>query len=257
MTHRVIATALLSSIPLLSAWADEAPAPPPPQHTFIGAGQFGFLQSRGNSEAQSINTKLDVLRYDGAWKNELVVDALYGKSAGIISAERWELREQTNYSFSTDWFAFGGLRFEHDLFDGFVYQASITGGAGYKIIDSNDTKLTTQVGAGYRRLRPEIIAKNADGVVVSREPQDAKGDAIGTVSVDFSHAFTKTTTLTNKFLLESGASDTLVHDDIALAVKMTSKLALSVGYGIIENTKPIAPSKKLDTVATVNLVFGF
>jgi putative salt-induced outer membrane protein YdiY len=49
----------------------------------------------------------------------------------------------------------------------------------------------------------------------------------------------------------------LIHDDIALAVKMSSRLALSVGYGIIDNTKPIAPSKKLDTVATVNLVFGF
>ena len=93
MTQRVIARACLSLIPLLSARADEAPAPPPPQHTFIGTGQFGFLESRGNSDAESINAKLDVLRYDGDWKNELLMDALYGKSAGIISAERWELRE--------------------------------------------------------------------------------------------------------------------------------------------------------------------
>jgi putative salt-induced outer membrane protein YdiY len=38
---------------------------------------------------------------------------------------------------------------------------------------------------------------------------------------------------------------------------MSDKLALSVGYGIMDNTKPTPPTKKLDTVATVNIVFGF
>jgi putative salt-induced outer membrane protein YdiY len=32
---------------------------------------------------------------------------------------------------------------------------------------------------------------------------------------------------------------------------------LSVGYGITDNTKPPPMTKKLDTVATVNLVFSF
>jgi putative salt-induced outer membrane protein YdiY len=34
-------------------------------------------------------------------------------------------------------------------------------------------------------------------------------------------------------------------------------LALSVGYGLTDNTKPPATTKKLDTVTTVNLVFSF
>jgi putative salt-induced outer membrane protein YdiY len=49
----------------------------------------------------------------------------------------------------------------------------------------------------------------------------------------------------------------LLHDELALTVKMSDKLALSVGYTIIDNTKPPAPLKKLDTTASVNLVFGF
>jgi putative salt-induced outer membrane protein len=136
-------------------------------------------------------------------------------------------------------------------------QASLTAGFGYKLINTDDTKLTAQVGAGYRRLRPEIIDKDPTGVVISRTLLDATGEAIGTVGVDFSHAFTKTTTFTNKFLMEAGSSDTLLHDELALTVKMSDKLALSVGYGITDNTKPPAPLKKLDTVETVNLVFGF
>jgi putative salt-induced outer membrane protein len=255
VTNRLLAITLLAIAPTMAALADEAP--PPPQDVWIGKGQLGFLSSHGNSDAESLNAALDLLRYDGAWKNEINVVGLYGKNAGIVSAERWETRGQTNYTISGDLFAFGGLRYEHDLFDGFQYQASLTGGLGYKIVNTDDTKLTAQVGAGYRRLRPETIDKDDSGMVISRTPLDATGEAIATVGVDFSHAFTKTTTLTNKFLMEAGSSDTLLHDDLALTVKMSDKLALSVGYGITDNTKPPAPLKKLDTVATVNLVFGF
>jgi putative salt-induced outer membrane protein len=254
---RVIASSLFLVCPAFSVWADDAPAPPPPKGVWIGKGQFGFLDSHGNSDAESINGSVDMARYDGAWKNQVYVGGLYGKSSGVVSAERWETRLQSNYTISEDLFAFGGFRFEHDLFDGFQYQASATAGLGHKFIDTVDTKLTGQVGVGYRRLRPELIFKDQDGAVTSRELQDTSGEAIATAGVDFSHAFTKTTILTNKFLTEAGSDNTLLHDEIAVNVKMSNRMALSVGYGITDNTKPPPMTKKLDTVATVNLVFSF
>jgi len=251
------ATMVIAALPAAIVRADEAPAPQPPQHEWIGKGQFGFLDSKGNSDAQSINGSIDMSRYDGAWKNAFYVGGLYGKSAGIVSAERLEVREQTDYAISTTTFAFGGLRYEHDLFDGFQYQVSLTSGLGYKFLDLESDKLTGQVGAGYRRLRPETITKDDSGAVVSRVPEDASGEAIGTVGIDYLHKFTPTTTLTNKFLLEYGSDNTLTHDEIALAVKMSTRLALSVGYAITDNSNPPAPLKKVDTVTTVNLVFAF
>ena len=246
---------LLALAPTLSVWADETA--PPPQDVWIGKGQVGFLSSHGNSDAESLNGAIDLLRYDGPWKNEFNIVGLYGKNSGIVSAERWETRGQSNYAISGDLFAFGGLRYEHDLFDGFQYQASVTAGLGYKLINRDDTKLTVQGGVGYRRLRPETIDKDDSGEVISRTPQDATGEAIATAGVDFTQTVTKTTIFTNKFLMEAGSDNTLLHDELALTVKMSDKLALSVGYGITDNTKPPAPLKKLDTVANVNLVFGF
>jgi putative salt-induced outer membrane protein len=254
---RVIGSTVLVLCPALSVWADGAPAPPPPMGVWIGKAQFGFLDSHGNSNAESINGNVDMIRHDDAWKNEVYVGGLYGKSSGVVSAERWETRLQSNYTFSDDVFAFGGLRYEHDLFDGFQYQASATAGVGEKFINTVDTKLTGQIGAGYRRLRPEIIFKDPNGVVTSRQLQDASGEAIGTAGLDFSHALTKTTVLTDKFLVEAGSSNTLLHDEIAVNVKMSDRLALSVGYGITDNTHPPGTVKKLDTVATVNLVSSF
>jgi putative salt-induced outer membrane protein len=254
---RVTLTTLLILSPAVSAWADDAPAPPPPQGVWIGKGQFGFLDSHGNSDAESINGNLDMTRYDGAWKNEFYVGGLYGKSNGVVSAERWETHVQSNYTISGDLFSFGGFRYEHDMFDGFQYQGSVTAGLGYKFLNTDDDKLSAQIGAGYRRLRPEDIYKDPDGTVYLRVVHDAMGEAIGTAGVDYSHAFTKTTILSNKFLVESGSDNTMLHDEIALTVKMSEKLALSVGYGITKNSNPPPTIDKLDTVATVNLVFSF
>jgi putative salt-induced outer membrane protein len=263
---RVIATAALALGPVLNALADDAPAPattpaptkpppPPPQHVWTGKGQFGFLDSHGTSDAESINGNIDVTRYDGAWKNEIYLGGLYGKNNGIVSAERWEPRVQSNYTISGNLFAFGGLRFEHDLFDGFQYQASATTGLGYKLINTADTKLTGQIGAGYRQLRPEEIT-TVNNIVTSRVLEERSEEGIGTASLDFSHAFTKTTVLTNTFLAESGPGNTMLQDTIALNVKISNKLALSVGYGFINNSNPPPTIKKLDTTATVNLVFA-
>ena len=259
--HHALACLCLASTvaPVLIARADAPAAPPPPQHEWIGKGQFGFLQSKGNSDGESINGSIDLARYDDAWKNALYVGGLYGKSAGIVSSERWEVRDQTDYTISPKLFAFGGLRYEHDMFDGFQYQASLTGGLGYKFLDTTSDKLTVQLGAGYRRLRPETLIKDpgGSGAVVDRIPEDATGEVIATAGVDYAHKFNASTTLTNKFLVEYGSSDTLAHDEIALTVKMSNTLALSVGYAITDNSKPPAPLKKVDTVTTVNLVFAF
>ena len=250
---------LLAASPAAVVRADDTPAAPPPQHEWIGKGQAGFLDAKGNSTGESINGALDLSRYDDAWKNALHLEAFYGKSGEVVSAERWIVNEQTDYTLTTRTFAFGGLRFEHDRYDGFVYQASITAGLGYKVLDTTSDKLTVQVGPGFKRFRPETLVKDpgGSGAVVDRIPLDTDSEAIAAVGVDYAHSFNKTTTLSNKLLVEYGSLNTLTTDQVALAVKMSTALALSVGYQITDNSKPPSPLKKVDTVTTVNLVYAF
>jgi putative salt-induced outer membrane protein len=260
--HRLLAAALPALIAASAATkvrADDSPPPPPPEHTWIGKGQIGFLESKGNSNAESINGNVDITRYDNPWKNEIVLLALYGKTTDIVSAERYEVREQTNYNITSKLFAFGGLRYEHDLFDGFQYQRSVAGGMGFKFVDLKTTTLSAQVGAGYRQLRPETIdyASNGSGQVIGRNPLQQENEAIGTLEIDFMHKFNDATTLTNKLYTEYGSSNTMATDAIQLAVKMTTKLALVVGYTVIDNTDPAPPLKKVDQLTTVNLQFSF
>ena len=139
----------------------------PPQDVWTGKGQAGFVSSKGNSDSKSLNAAIDMALLEGQWKHAFHLGGLYGQSGGITSAERWDALWQTNYDLTKDLFAFGALRYAHDLFSGFRYQASGSVGLGYKFIDDAPTKLNAQVGVGYRKLRPELLTKNASGAVVA------------------------------------------------------------------------------------------
>jgi putative salt-induced outer membrane protein len=252
MIWRTLMLSLIALAPAVGLCAD-----PPPQGVWTGKGQAGFVASQGNTNARTGNAAFDLGLLDGPWQHALHLEGLYARSADVTSAERWDAGWQTNYTFSPALYAFGALRYDHDLFSGFDYQASAAAGIGYKIIDLASTKLSVQVGPGFREEEPELIFKNAAGVVIGRVFEGSTGSAIVSAGLDYSQALTATATLSDKLLLESGGGNTLYTNALALTVKMSTRLALSLGYNLQANSAPPPGLKKLDTIETVNLVFSF
>lgn len=247
---------LAAALGCLASVSIAAPTPPP-DGVWTGKGQAGLVSTQGNSSAKTANVALDLSLVHGAWKHSAHLGGLYAQSAGITSADRWDALWQSNYLITTRVLAFGTLRYSRDMFSGFQYQASAAAGIGYKLFDGKTIHLTVQGGAGYRRTQPENILRNSAGLVSSRTLLAATGNAILTAGVDYSQDLTGTTTLSDKLLIESGSSDTLVNDALALTVKISTKLALSVGYRLQNNSKPPAGLKKLDTMETIDLVYAF
>jgi putative salt-induced outer membrane protein len=252
---RVIATTALVLGPVLNTWAD-APPPPPPQGVWTGTGQVGYVSSQGNSEGKSANAAIDTAFVDDPWKHTFHLAGLYGQSADIVSAERWDTLWQSNYNLTANLFTFGALHYQRDMFSGFQYQATGSVGLGYKLIDTGATQLSTQVGVGYGKLRPEDLTTNPNGSI-TRTLQPSESSALGTFGVNYSQKLTGTTTLSDKLLVESGSINTSVTNSLAVAVKVSTKLALSVAYSLQDNTSPPAGLKKVDTQETINLVYSF
>jgi putative salt-induced outer membrane protein len=239
------------------ARADTASPPPPPMGVWTGKGQLGYVASEGNSPAKSANAVLDMAYLQDLWKHTFHFDFLYGSSANVVSAERWDTLWQTNYNFTSNFFVFGNAAYGHDLFDGFQYQASVSTGIGYNVIKTDATTLSVQVGAGYLWQRPELINKDAAGEVTSRMLLPSDDTAIATFGLTYSQKLTATTTLSNALLVNAGSGNSLITNALALAVKISTKLALSLGYNIQDNTQPPPHLKSLDEFETVNLVYSF
>lgn len=235
----------------IAAHADDLPS------VWSGKGQAGYVTSRGNSNTDSANAKLDLNLIRNDWKHALSLDGLFGRSAGITSAERWDARLQSSYQINVHLFSFAALSYQDDRFSGFQYQASASGGLGYKFLDSQSTKLAAQIGVGYRSLRPELLIKNDAGGVIERIPLRTQTEVVGTAAVDFSHQFNASTKLIDKLNVEGGSSNTSIRNDLSLEVKMNRKLSLAAGYSVLDNTNPPAGLKRTDRITTLNLVYAF
>ena len=220
-----------------------------------GKGEGGLVISRGNSDATSVNAKIDATETDGDWKNVMSALALYGRNATFATAQRIEARYELDHKISERAFAFAAAHADKDLFEGFDYQATVSLGGGYKFVDRDSLKFAGTLGLGYRRLRPQELIKAPDGAVIDRINGDAEGDVVATGGLSLDYQATKTTKLVDKLLVESGKNNTAVGNDFAVQVTMSDRLALSVGYAIRYNTDPAPGTKKLDQLTTANVVY--
>ncbi len=259
---RLLRIALLAiALTPIGAFAAATPTGAKPAQHLSGKGQLGFVASQGDSQGKSANAVLNLSYVSGLWKHSLSLAGLYGQSLGVVSAERWTAMWQSNRKISADAYAFGSLRYEHDLFDGFQYQGSATAGLGYTLMHTKSTTLSTQVGAGYTVARLEqltdIALTNPTRTFIERTPLATQRYAIGTLGVDYEQTLTSTTTLSDKLLVNAGSINTLATNNLSLDVKVATRLAMSIGYDIQDNTHPGPGIAHLDSTETVNLVYAF
>jgi putative salt-induced outer membrane protein len=219
--------------------------------------ELGYALARGNSDTDNGNLKFDIAHLWDKWIFAVGMDGLYGKTNGIGSAQRWDSHFQVDYLFTKKMFWFGKLEDQDDRYSGFAYQASAATGLGRIFLQSDSDKLTAQIGAGVRTLRLEELIRDPDtNAVLQRIPGESTEDAVASGAISYEHDFNASTKLLEAVSVESGRSNTLLKNNLALQVKMGSKLSLAVAYTYIRNSSP-PPSilSKTDQLTTVNLVY--
>jgi putative salt-induced outer membrane protein len=218
--------------------------------------ELGYAMARGNSDTDNGNLKLDVAHLMDKWIFALGADALYGKTNGVGTAQRWDAHFQFDYRFTDRMFWFGKLEYVDDRYSGFAYQESAAAGLGRIFLQSDSNKLSAQLGAGARRLRPEELIRDDTGAVIERIPGDSTEDAVASGAFSYEHTFNSSTRLLEALSVESGRSNTLLKNNLGVQVKMGAALSLAVAYTYIRNSSP-PPSvlSKTDQLTTVNLVY--
>jgi putative salt-induced outer membrane protein len=75
--------------------------------------------------------------------------------------------------------------------------------------------------------------------------------------VNYKFKLTANTAFEDTFLMEAGSKNTYLQNDAGLAVSMTKKMALKVGFQVRHNSDVLPGIKKMDTLTTTNLVYNF
>jgi putative salt-induced outer membrane protein len=211
---------------------------------WTGKGDIGASFATGNSESQAASANLELKNTVGKWQHTfgLAGNYAYDGNESNKTAQRWEVRGQTQYELTERAYAFGAGRYEDDEFSQYDFQSSLAGGLGYKFIDTERTKLWAQAGPGYRYAEVAATGETEDGIIF-------RGDA------GFEHQLTETTKIVDRLLVEAGSDNTYVQNDLGLEVTITGALGLRVGYQIRHNTDVEPTIEKTDTLLTVGLLY--
>lgn len=254
MDHRLLPLLLLAIAPFAATAQDATTTDAPAGWT--GTGELGLALARGNARSESANAKLAFAREDETWKHDFHVSALRSKGEvtgdfdgdGVeeeryeTSANRYEVGASGAYKFDPRNYVVGAARYENDDFAPYDYQAIASVGYGHKFIDSERTRLSTEIGPGFRRARDSETGEVESGAV-------ARG------LLDFKHQLTDNTAIYDTFLAEGGSDNTFLQNDIGIAVAMNEKFALKAGLQARYNSEVEPGTKKTDTLTTINLVY--
>ena len=95
------------------------------------------------------------------------------------------------------------------------------------------------------------------GSPMNEENPPAEGNVVGRGLVSFKHQFNESTSFENVSLIETGSNNTFLQNDAGIAVSMSEKLALKLGYQVRHNTDVNPGKEKTDQLITTNLVFKY
>lgn len=253
MKTMLLASALLAAVPL-AARAEEG--------QWSGSGELGLAMTRGNTKSENLNAKLQFKKEDDVWKHNFFLNALRSKgtinNTYDVTANRYDAGVSSGFKLDERSYIVGATRYENDDFSTYEYQLIVSLGYGYTAIKNERTELSLEVGPGYRRTerRPFIEQIGDPPEPVLNEP-GAEGQAVGRGLIAFKHQFTATTAFENTLLVETGSDNTFVQNNAGLAVSMSDKLALKLGFQVRHNTDVQAGSEKTDQLLTTNLVYKF
>lgn len=282
MKRTALALALLLALPLAAAAQDAAPTGTANADDtannggWSGSGEFGYAAARGNSRSENLNAKLGLSKETDVWKDNFFLTALRAKgdtsvttlqNGQVVSedrytttANRYDAGASLGYKYSPRAYIVGALRYEHDDFAPNRWQAAASLGFGYIALKNGRTELSFEIAPGYKRYQPADFLETDTTVtppVTTLVRPDSKGEPIVRGLANWKYRLTASTRFEDTLLVEAGTDNRYAQNDAGLAVSMTEKLALKLGYQVRYNSDTSPGTKSTDQLWTTNLVYSF
>ncbi len=232
------ATAVLL-LPVSVTAQDAAPA-----SGWTGSGELGAFQSSGNTSSVGATAGLALTKESDQWRYKLRALGDYQRNNRVTSREQIAAAIEPNYKINDRLYLYGLAQYERDKFQGFTSRYTLSGGAGYKVIDTDTIKLDVKAGPAWRKTKFVRIAGSKSSIAGLAEANlNWKLSPIITFTQDASA------------YVQSGNSSLLSLTGIN--AKIGKKITARLSYQIDHETKPPVGLKKTDTLLRTTLIFGF
>jgi putative salt-induced outer membrane protein YdiY len=223
-----------------------AQAPPAPPKIWTVTASAGLALTSGNSDTSTVNLAYD-LTYDPQTKNVVKSDGLFlrGETEGELSAHRTGLNIRDEYKLTPRLFVFGQNQYLKDEFKDIEYLLAPTGGLGYKLIDTPETKLGVDGSAG-------VVWEKNTGLDVATSGALAVGQKL-------QRQLTENTVLTQAFAglwKTDDFEDALFTLGVSIAASMSTRTQLKIeALDTYKNKPPLPTIQANDVAVLMSLVY--
>ena len=211
-----------------------------------GNGSLGYSVTGGNTESDSLNARLSLKYEREQWTHKIQLTGLNISVDDETVAERYRLAQRNRYNFRgkySNFFGYGGLRYNKDRFSGFEYQASVATGLVWHALQLDRYRLSFRFGGGYRHSEDVLGEQDKEGIF-----------QLGTLH---SFMFSKNTVFKQEVLVEAGEENTILDSVTSLKVGVTSKFFLELIHNLTHNSDPPDDTASTNRNSSVNFTYKF
>lgn len=209
-----------------------------------GEGELGAFRATGNSSNLGVSTGIKLKREGIDWTHKLRVLADYQRSEGVTTREQVMAAYEPNYRLSRRLFAYGLTQYERDRFQGFSARYSLSGGLGYKAIDTETMQLALKAGPAWRKT-------------ILTEGGGSTSRISALAAMDFDWAFAEGLKFSQSASVFVQSGNKTVTSLSALEAQVNSRLKARLSYQVEHDTNPPAGAVQTDTLSRMTLVYGF
>lgn len=206
---------------------------------------LGGSLATGNTDRQALdlNSKAQLRTERREDRYRLLGD--FGRENGVVTAERIEAGLQSNYNLSQDkFYLIGFTQYRRDKFSGFLYEAEVGPGLGYRFVYTDRMTFALEFSTGYRHGELRGVV-NDDDLIFAR----------GTATVDYQ--LSDQAKLTNEALVTGDNQRVRMEDTLSVTSTLIRDIALRASLNARYVSNPPVGIKKLDTLSKVALVYAF
>ena len=249
-----VLTALLVSIPM-SAWALVPPDYQELPSDFTAEIEAGLQLNTGNTESSSFNGRTKLVYDTEQFRQEGTFKLYYAADNEKTTAEKYDVQLQSSYKLDNDFswlddgYVFGRGDFTLDRFGSYTQISTVSVGYGFDAISNSDTKLSLEIGPGYRYNMP---------IETESEPNpQADKDIIVRTAAKFEQKLQEYTSLNADLTAEIGENNSTLTLDMNYKNTLFQDWAFKIGVNIKYTDVVPEGTEQTDTISTFNLLYTF
>lgn len=220
---------------------------------WTGKGEIGGSRATGNSDTFGLTGAITLNRKGIDWSHRISARADFQEDSGRTRREKFFADYEPRYDLRDDLFLYGLAQYERDRLQGTAARYALSGGLGYKVLDSERMDLSIKAGPAVR------LTRTTDGKSDTR--------VAGLFGLDFDWQLIERLKFTQDMnaVAETGGAALLLVDSQSttlrlvsgIEAKITDRLSTRMSYALDYDSEPLPGKRTTDTLTRFSFVYGF